>query len=292
MPVVKKKATGAAAGAAPAKKGASAVPLAQPVKVSLPDKLSVPAKDLTAYTLLIYGEKKIGKTSLAAHFPGALFLMFEPGGKALEIYQRPVNSWLEFVAYVDLLEKDTRFQTIVIDTVDIAYRQCFEAMCRKMAIQHPSDENDFGKSWGVIEVEFGKQMARLAHSKGVLLLSHASVSEIKSRTGESFQYLEPSMPKQAMRYVTGVVDVWAYYGYLGKERRLLIQGDEFLGAGNRLQETGKFCTPDGKAIVSIPMGTSSTQAYRNLIAAFDGKQKTVGEDMLSPSIIPQKRRPA
>ena len=290
MAVVKKKAAGATAGAAPAKKGAGAVPLAQPIKVSLPDKPSVPAKDLTAYTLLIYGEKKIGKTSLAAHFPDALFLMFEPGGKALEIYQRPVNSWAEFVAYVDLLEKDTKFRTIVIDTVDIAYRQCFEAMCRKMAIQHPSDENDFGKSWGVIETEFGKQMTRLSHVKGVLLLSHATVSEIKSRTGEAFQYLEPSMPKQALRYVTGVVDVWAYYGYLGKERRLLIQGDEFLGAGNRLQETGKFRTPEGKAIVSIPMGTSSAQAYRNLVAAFDGKQKTVGEDMLSPSAIPQKRR--
>jgi hypothetical protein len=166
----------------------------------------------------------------------------------------------------------------------MAYGMCFEFMCQRMAIQHPSDENDFGKSWGQIEKEFIKQLNRLLHAKGVILISHSVVSEIKSRTGETFQFMEPSMPKQAGRFLTGVVDLYAYYGYYGSERKLLIQGDEFIGAGNRLQEYGlMFHTTKGEKVVSIPMGKNSTEGYKNLMSAFSNKQVETGSEMLAPA---------
>ena len=254
------------------------------VNVELPLEPSEPSTDLSNYLILLYGEKKIGKTTLMSRMPRTLFLMFEPGAKALRIHQVPVSTWYEFTAYIDLLEKDKRFDTVVVDTVDVAYNLCFDAMCTKMMIQHPSDENDYGKSWGVIKKEFMRQLTRLLQIKGVVLISHSTVSDIKSRTGEGFQYMEPTMSKQAKDFLTGVVDLWAYYGYVGAERRLLIQGDEFIGSGNRLQEEGgMFHTADGRPIVSIPMGGSSSESYANLIKAFENKQVEVGDEMLHPS---------
>ena len=49
--------------------------------IKLPTKKSKIESDLSKYSILLYGKIKIGKTSLAAQFPDALFLMTEPGGK-------------------------------------------------------------------------------------------------------------------------------------------------------------------------------------------------------------------
>lgn len=242
-------------------------------QVELPTEPSIPSDNLLDYTMFIYGEKKIGKTSLAAQFPDTLFLMFEPGGKALRIFQTPVNNWAEFVAYVDLLEADQRFQTVVIDTVDIAYNMCFDAMCKRMGIAHPTDENDFGKSWGQIENEFVSQMTRLLNlPKGVLLISHSVEKEVKTRFGQRFNRVTPTVPTQAYRYLTGVVDIWAYYGYENQGRALTIAGNEYIEAGCRLEE--HFLTTSGERVRKIPMGSSASEAYANLVSAFNNRQET------------------
>jgi hypothetical protein len=80
---------------------------------------------------LIYGTKKIGKTSLAAQFPDALFMMFEPGGKALSIYQVDCSTWSNALGYLDLLEAQKKagtlkYRTIVLDTGFEAFQKCFE----------------------------------------------------------------------------------------------------------------------------------------------------------------------
>ena len=55
--------------------------------LTLPTEKSKPSSRLGDYTWLIYGAKKIGKTSLVAQFPETLILSFEPGTKALEVFQ-------------------------------------------------------------------------------------------------------------------------------------------------------------------------------------------------------------
>lgn len=249
-------------------------------EVSLPTERSKPADSLRDYVWLLYGEKKIGKTTLAAQFPNAFFLMFEPGGRALEIFQESVTEWTQFVGFVDALEEEPeRFDTVVVDTVDLAYEACFDYMCTKLAITHPHDENDYGKSWGQIEKEFITQVNRLmALPSGTIFISHAKTREVRTRKGGEFDRVETSMAKQAQRHLEGVVDIWAYYGYSDTERRLLVQGSDYIGAGNRLQQ--RFQTPNGERLVSIPMGDSAEEAFRNVQRAFNNKQKEVGEEAL------------
>lgn len=244
--------------------------------LSLPTEKSSPQDNLGDYTWLIYGEKKIGKTSLAAQFPDALFMMFEPGGKGLSIYQKPLTSWAEFKEYVNLLRADPseRFKTVVIDTVDIAYDQCMEYVGKRSGFSHPGEMNDFGKSWQMVSREFTKVINDLVHTgRGVMFLSHAKESEFQEATGAKHNKIIPTMSNQARNFVTGFVDVIAYYGYYGSERLLTIRGSDTVDAGHRVD--GKFLVQDSdERVFSIPMGNSPSEGYSNIQTAFDNLQQT------------------
>lgn len=248
-------------------------------EIKLPSSRSVPMPHLGDYTILMYGAKKIGKTTMWRHAPATLHLMFEPGGRALRLYQLKMESWSKFVGTIDALEVDTKFKTVVVDIVDIAYEHCFAYMCEKLGITHPTDESDFGKSWGQIQREFTLQFSRLLSlDKGIVMLSHSTTHEVKRPSGEKFDRIEPTMSGQARKYLLGIVDIWAYYGYNGTEREIRIRGDDFVGAGCRLEEN--FNTPAGKPVVSIPGGSSSKEAFDNFVRAFQNQQPKSRAELL------------
>lgn len=236
-------------------------------ELTLPDERSEPSSELGDYSLLIYGEKKIGKTSLAAQFPDAFFLMCEPGGKGLEIYQRPVNRWVEFLRYKRLLRRDREFRTVVVDTADRLYDMAFDYMCAKLAIEHPHDENDFGKSWRQIKMEFTRHVNDLLTlDKGVIFLSHTREEEVKTRGGRAYTRLQPSIAGQARDVLEAIVDIWCYYGYEGTDRTIWLQGDELVSAGHRLED--HFNYREGGAIRELNVQGSAEGAYTLFTRAF------------------------
>lgn len=244
--------------------------LAPPVEgLTLPTERSVPSNKLSDFLILLFGEKKIGKTDLTAQFPDTFHLMTEPGGKAQSIYQRPINNWREFQGYVKLLEKDKRFRNVTVDTADLLYQYAFDYVAQKEGFDHPSEEA-YGKGWKAIRDEFSKWVLRLiATGKGVTFISHATEREIKMRGGEKYDRLQPTMSGQARDILEGLVDLWFYYGYDGGNRVLTIQGSDYIGAGHRLKQNFRYT--DGTPISEIPMGHDAEEAYRNLIAAFQNK---------------------
>lgn len=239
-------------------------------RLELPTKKTVPCAHLSDYIILIYGREKIGKTTLCAQFPNALFLMFEPGGKALSVYQTEVHSWVDFRQYIELLKEDTRFENIIIDTADLCYRFCLDyTIKRLLAGDHPS-EVGYGKGWDVLYAEFQSAINALCKlGKGVIFLSHDAEKEIKLRTGGAYDIIAPTMQSVARNTLQPLVDVFAYYYYADDgERRLKIVGDKETMGGTRIKEAGFFAGID-----EIPMGASPAEAYRNFVAAFEGKLK-------------------
>jgi hypothetical protein len=242
--------------------------------VTLPTTVSIPSQKLGDYSILFFGDKKIGKTSLAAMFPDALFLMTEPGARALPVYQTPILEWKTFRESLRLLRspQGNRFKTVVVDTVDLAFKMAETYACQKMGITHPSEE-DWGRGWGAVRDEFTTQMQILLNmGKGVILISHATEREIKTRSGVKYDRIQPTMSNQARDVVEGMVDIWAYYTYDGQQRVLRIRGDEHITAGHRLQNNFRY---GGNEVRDIDMGTSAEESYRNLIACFNNKYKPV-----------------
>lgn len=238
-------------------------------KLTLPTERSEPKDKLQDYSILLYGMKKIGKTTLSSMFPKALFLFCEPGGKALSVYGRPVRNWKEFKSYVKLVCKSKEFENIIIDTADYAYDYCADYICKKLVIDHPSDE-DWGKGWKAVKTEMALEVNRLLHSgKGVIFISHSRDEEIKKHNGGTFNKTSSTLSKQAKELLEGLVDIWAYYTYEGEKRVLIIRGDDYVDAGHRVE--GRFQYTDGTPVRKVPMGNSKEEAYKNLVAAFDNE---------------------
>jgi hypothetical protein len=266
------------------KKGSSVAVAKEKHVVVLPDEPSEPSDSLSDYSIMLYGGKKIGKTTLCSQFPDPFFLATEPGTKALRVRALPARSWEEAVAIVDALEKKfksgTKYcGTVIVDTTDLLYEYAFSSVCRKKMIKHPHEENDFGATWREIRVAFRDIVVRLLSLPcGVVFVSHDTEKEIELADGNKVDRTQPTMSGQALAEIEGIVDIIAYYGFEGKRRSLRIRGHQSMVAGTRLKEHfikkgGKVGKPEDR-IIAIPLGDTEEEAYENLIRAFDNEQDT------------------
>ena len=127
----------------------------------LPTKTTPQKQNLADLTVLVYGRSKIGKSTWCSHSDGALFLATEPGLNALDVYQVPIRSWDELLASCgEIAEGKHPFKTVIIDTVDNAYRMCSDYICTKFKIEHESDLG-YGKGWALINNEFHRVLTKM-----------------------------------------------------------------------------------------------------------------------------------
>lgn len=233
----------------------------KPVEYSLPTERSVPSHRLADFSILLYAPGKWGKTTLANQFPKPLFLKTENGTKSVSVFDRWVNKWDDFLAYIKLLERTKDFSTVVIDTADLLYKRCDEAVCRELDIDHVSEEG-FAKGYDRIKSEFILACTRItASQRGVIFISHSEEKTIR-RMGRETERTVPTMPKGALKIIHPMCDIIAYGHYDETGQRVLqIRGDEDILAGHRLQE--HFV-----GVNEIRMGKSPEEGYANFVAAF------------------------
>lgn len=261
-----------ASAASPAVDGADDA-AARPASIVLPSKKNKPSESLFDYSLVLYGERKIGKTTLAEQFPDNLMIEFEPGARALEAYVMEVQSYAHFEGIVEaILSGQHKFKSTTVDTGGVAYEMAMAYGCHVHDIEHPGAENDYGASWSKIRKVFVDPMRQLLNSGlGFIVIGHEQEKEIETRSGRKFVKMRPNFSKQADEFFTSQIDNIFYYHYDHNERWLQIEGDEYVTAGHRIK--GHFLTPKGERVHRIPMGDSEEEAFKNLMAAFNNKQK-------------------
>lgn len=228
----------------------------------LPDKPTPPQWDISRLVWLIYGARKIGKTSLASQFEDALLIFTEPGGRGVHGYKVDVASWEEFVEVVRQLP-GSRFKTVVIDTVDSLFERVTEYICKREGVRQPGDR-PYGEVWALIEMEWKRVLSYLIRlGVGVIFISHSDMMEIKpsSTTKPSYHRIEPTIPRTARRFILSVADVIIYYGYEEGKRTLYVHGDEGLEAGCRVPI---FRDEDGHPLKKIEVPPSPEELYQLL----------------------------
>jgi len=172
--------------------------------VTLPTTKTKPTTDLAKQSILLYGVPKLGKSSFASQFPEAMFFECEPGLNHLEVFKVPTYSWEAFLEACKLLAKgDHNFKTLVIDTVDNAFKMCSDYVCAKHGIEYEGDMGH-GKGWALVKNEWHRVLTRLASLPyGLILISHAVDKTIETRTGE-YTKTTPSLPDRARNVVLGL----------------------------------------------------------------------------------------
>ena len=208
------------------------------------------SRDLRGYSVLFYGEPKSGKTTIASKFPGALVLAFEKGYSAIPgIMAKPMNSWNDFKKVLVELKDDqvkAIFQTIVIDTADIAYALCEKYICSRESDAKNSYEQisdlPFGKGYRLAQQEFDECLRRILQMDyGLILISHAVDKVFKDEAGVEYNQIIPTLDNKARLVCERTCDIIGYSRQIqteeGIQTRLFMRGTPRFVAGSRFRYT-------------------------------------------------------
>lgn len=188
---------------------------------------------------LIYGDPKVGKSTLASQFPNPIFLATEPGLANIECYQMEITTYQELIEVGQLLKKgDHSFETVVLDTIDVMGDIVQDFTCAQLGIDHPADAG-YGKGW----YELRKKLMGALTSFSMLGMHLVMVSHSKERIdegGDTGMKILPALTGKLAESVMGFADVIFYCQARIDDgnviRTISTQGCNLLIAGTRYPE--------------------------------------------------------
>ncbi len=170
---------------------------------------------------VIYGVDGVGKTSLAAEFPGpVLYLPTEGETPPSDVELTTPGTIESFGALLDifgeLLTEEHDFKTVVIDSLDGLETITWAATCERLGVAS-IEEPGFGK--GYIEAdsewdEYLKAISALARAGlYVVQLAHPEIVRFDSPTTDPYSRYQPKMHKRGNAMVREQADIVAFMNY-------------------------------------------------------------------------------
>ena len=224
------------------------------------------SRDMRGYTVFLYGEPKSGKTTTATKFPRHLLLAFEKGYNAIPgAMAQPINNWSEFKKVLRQLKSEEvkqQFETIIIDTVDIAYSYCEKYICANAPRPDGSFGVDaigdipYGKGYALVGQEFDESLRQIAQlDYGLVMISHATDKVFKDESGGEYNRIVPTLDKRAKNIVSRMVDLYGYSRIVtddnGEEStKLFLRGTSRYEAGSRFKYTPDYIDFNYSALVN------------------------------------------
>ena len=178
-------------------------------------KPHVVSKDLSGYITLLYGPAKVGKTTFGTKMPGHLILAFERGYNCLPgAMAQDINSWGDLKQVVRELKKPEvkeMFQSIIIDTADIAADYCQKYICNQLGIENIGDGGCSTNGWAKYKKEFEETFRQLVNlGYAVVFISHDKEKTIKPQYGNEYQQIGSSMQTSAYTIIENMADLIGY----------------------------------------------------------------------------------
>jgi len=179
--------------------------------ITLPKSATPKKNNLNDLTVLLHGQKKIGKSSFCANIPNALFAATEPGLGHLEVHQVPIQSWRDFIDLCNaLVDEKHDYQSLVIDTLNNLYGFACRAVCEKHKVEYVGDFKAIGKGHVLANNMFYETLLKLANLPyGLWMISHSVDREHETRM-EKYQKSVPQLPDKAAGQILGMADLILY----------------------------------------------------------------------------------
>ena len=252
------------------------------------------SRDMRGYTVFLYGEPKSGKTTTATKFPRHLLLAFEKGYNAITgAMAQPINSWAEFRQVLRQLKKaETKemFETIIIDTVDIAYSYCEKYICANAERADGGFGVDsigdipYGKGYTLIGQEFDEALRRIAQlDYGLVMISHATDKVFKDESGDEYNRIVPTLDKRAKNIVSRMVDLYGYSRIVTDDKgndvtKLFLRGTNRYEAGSRFKYTPDYIDFNYEALVAAIGEAIDKQAQEDGVDLFTDHRENLYTD--------------
>jgi hypothetical protein len=165
---------------------------------------------------VIYGADGVGKSTLCAGAPGAVFIASEDGLDNIDARQvNPPESWPQIIEYVDALSNDDRCGTIVIDSLDWSEQMLWSWLVATKTDEKGRKVKDiegygYGKGYIAAASEWRILIAALQRAgqrgKNVLMTAHAHRKGVKNPTGEDFEQMQIKLQERA----AGLIREWVH----------------------------------------------------------------------------------
>lgn len=214
------------------------------------------SRDLRGYSVFFYGEPKSGKTTISTKFPRHLLLAFEKGYNAIPgAMAQPINTWAEFRKVLRQLKEEKvkeQFETIVIDTADIAYDLCEKYICANAKRSDGGFGVDsvadipFGKGYTMVAKEYDECLRSIIQMDyGLILISHSVDKTFKDEQGKEYNQIVPTLGNKPRAIVSRMCDIIGYSRGIQNDdgttsTKLFMRGTPRYIAGSRFKYTPDY----------------------------------------------------
>lgn len=193
-----------------------------------PHKVS---RDLSGYMTYIYGPGGAGKTTFGVATPKPLLLAFEKGYNALPgVIAQDVTSWGDVKQILRELKKPEvkeLFQTIVVDTVDIASALCEKYLCSQLGIENIGDGGWSTNGWAKVKKEWeATWRAVTMEGYALVFISHSKDKTFTRKDGSTYNQIVPSCSTAYNEIIKNMVDIMAYIDVEGGQRKLVMRSSD------------------------------------------------------------------
>lgn len=256
----------------------------------------------TALKVFVYGPEGIGKSTLAAQFPSAVFVDVEGGTNQLPVVRLPrPTSWEMLLDEARAVrDGDVPCSTLVVDTADAAERLCVAHVCARDDKQDVEDYG-YGKGYGIAVTEFGKLLDLLSEvterGRNVVLTGHSILSKFE-RPDESGAYdrFSPNLIDTKKASDAAMVKQWADMVLFCDYETLVIKdksGKAKAAGGERVIRTTHAPQWDAKnrfgLAGKLPLAWESIAAVvPDLMAPQEAKSSTAAAEAANPPEGPAK----
>ena len=162
----------------------------------------------------VYGQEGIGKSSLAASAPNAVFIPTEDGLSEINCKSFPLARNYSDVAgaLTALYQEKHDFQTVVIDSLDWLERLIFDEVCREYGVRS-IEKADGGYARGYVHAlsywrKILKMLDALRNEKGMacVLTAHCCVEKFDDPESAAYDRYAPRLHKHANALIAEWVD--------------------------------------------------------------------------------------
>ena len=218
--------------------------------MKLPTEKCKPQYDITQERILLYGDPKIGKTTLASHLhPEALIIAAEEGYRKLNAFVQPIKNWGEYIETVNALKSNKdKFPVVVIDTITVLYDMYVKHFCGKNSVDHENDAfGGYGKGVAILLRGFIDNFREINKElgRGYILIAHAQFIDDDGK-----QLTRPLLPQDKNDKIREAIEAEVDYiwylnkgvvdGKTGVRQLHTQQGTKFIAGGR-----GEMASPIG-----------------------------------------------
>lgn len=181
--------------------------------------MAISLKDLKSVTatlpprILCYAPPGLGKTTLAAEFPNAVFIQIEdgtPGDLHIATFGLLTNFNQVMESIAALYSEESAVKTLVIDSLDKLEPLIWHQVCSENNWKNIEDPG-YGKGYVMVDSKWqslidGLRALRRDRGMNIVLLAHADITTFNSPTSASYSRYDVRLHKRALGIVQDEVD--------------------------------------------------------------------------------------